>query len=522
MTSCNGGLRSLGRINTVVPLAILLIGILITFANIKELKDLQKEQIQHFKDTFSKGSDEDEGIRSGPSYTIYGKHPDSGYLKHVMNVFHRAGYIRVNYNSSNSWDVMWAHDYPFKKIKPLMKKLKPWQKVNKLPGSGYVTNKVNLATSGLPTIPKAFKIPNDTEALQEYARSNPESLFVQKNKNHRGIKIEKVNNLDFSNSGSFVQEFVQDPFLVDGYKFDVGVYTMITSIDPLRIYIFDADVLLRFCPEKYHPFDPNNRAKYVVHDDYRPTWKVPTLSKYYSDLGYSFKETLSAHIRSIGKDPERMWKDMEDVIVSVYKHKEEDFKKAMSYYPETSRRMFFEMVRFDFFLDSNLKVYLMEANMSPNLSSAHFSLNRMLYEQVIYSLLRLVGVSRGGIHASSLHPTSPEELEMQVANKDLYVFSDECSSQACSSGDACEDVVCRLCKRCLDDDELEFLRFAQLEHSNSHNVKRIFPPPVTHEEALAWKDNTKDWGSGQKGHNPKMHQWIYGKCLLDRSWCTSK
>ncbi|XP_040571969.1 probable tubulin polyglutamylase ttll-15 [Lepeophtheirus salmonis] len=520
MNGCNGNMRGLSRLNNVIPLAILLIGIFVTFFNINELKKLQKEQIQHFKTTFSKGNEneDNEDVRPGPSFTIYGKHPDSGYLKHVINIFNRAGYLRVNYNSTNSWDVMWSHDYPFKKIKPLMKQLKPFQKVNKLPGSGYVTNKVNLATSGLPNIPKAFKIPNDTNQLLEYTKLNPETLFVQKNKNHRGIKIEKIENLDLNDSGSFVQEFVQDPFLIDGYKFDVGVYTMITSIDPLRIYVFDADVLLRFCPEKYHPFDPKNRDKYVVHDDYRPTWKVPTLSKYYSDLGYSFKETLNAYIRSIGKDSDTLWKDIEDIIVSVYKNKEKDFRKAISYYPETSKRMFFEMVRFDFFLDSNLKVYLMEANMSPNLSSAHFTLNRMLYEQVVYSLLRLVGVIRGGIHASSLQSTSSEELEMQVANKDLYVFSDECSSQACSTGDACEDVACRLCKRCLDDDELEFIRAAYLEHHNCHNCKRIFPSPFSYEDAKKWKE-VQEWGEGQEQNNHKMHQWLYGKCLIDRSWC---
>ena len=34
--------------------------------------------------------------------------------------------------------------------------------------------------------------------------------------------------------------------------------------------------------------------------------------------------------------------------------------------------------------------------MSPNLSSKHFAGNRLLYEQVIYNLLRLVGVARPG------------------------------------------------------------------------------------------------------------------------------
>ena len=82
---------------------------------------------------------------------------------------------------------------------------------------------------------------------------------------------------------------MDDPLLIDGYKFDIGIYTMITSIDPLRIYVFEGDVLLRFCPEKYHPFDPEIKDKYVVQDDYRPTWEVPTLAKLYSDLDYTFR-----------------------------------------------------------------------------------------------------------------------------------------------------------------------------------------------------------------------------------------
>jgi hypothetical protein len=37
----------------------------------------------------------------------------------------------------------------------------------------------------------------------------------------------------------------------------------------------------------------------------------------YSDLGFTFKETLNSHIRSLGKDPEKIWSDIEDVIRSA-------------------------------------------------------------------------------------------------------------------------------------------------------------------------------------------------------------
>jgi hypothetical protein len=45
--------------------------------------------------------------------------------------------------------------------------------------------------------------------------------------------------------GSFLQEFVSRPLLVSGHKFDIGVYTIITSVDPLRIYKYNGDVLFR-------------------------------------------------------------------------------------------------------------------------------------------------------------------------------------------------------------------------------------------------------------------------------------
>ena len=42
-------------------------------------------------------------------------------------------------------------------IRNVMLNVKPHQRVNKLPGSGYVTNKVNLATTSLEHIPPAFR-----------------------------------------------------------------------------------------------------------------------------------------------------------------------------------------------------------------------------------------------------------------------------------------------------------------------------------------------------------------------------
>lgn len=139
--------------------------------------------------------------------------------------------------------------------------LKPHQKVNHIPGCGFITNKVDLSTSKLKYIPSAFKLPENKEEFKEYAEKNPEKLFVVKHHQHRHIKIKKISDINLSDNLTFIQEFIDNPLLVDGHKFDIGVYTIITSINPLRVYIYYGDILFRYCPQKYYPFDPENVDK---------------------------------------------------------------------------------------------------------------------------------------------------------------------------------------------------------------------------------------------------------------------
>lgn len=133
--------------------------------------------------------------------------------------------------------------------------------MNHLPGCGFFTNKIDLATTKLKYIPVAFKLPKDKEEFKAYVEKNPNKQFVVKHHQHRHIQIKKIEEINLANNLTFIQEYVGKPLLVDGYKFDIGVYTIITSIDPLRVYIYFGDILFRYCPEKYHPFDPKNVDK---------------------------------------------------------------------------------------------------------------------------------------------------------------------------------------------------------------------------------------------------------------------
>lgn len=325
-----------------------------------------------------------------PKFWIYAKNNDTGYLKHVYAVLQRLGFQKSN--NESDWDLLWAHDYPFRALSASLSRLQEHQIVNHFPGCGYITNKVDLSTTrGGRYIPAAFKMPEDRQAFLDYAKLNPTKQFVQKLNDHRGIRIHSSNDANFT-AGTFIQEFIQRPFLVDGYKFDIGVYTVITSVDPLRVYVYKGDVLFRFCPVKYYPFDPEILDKYVVGDDYLPIWNVPSLKKYYAELGYSMKDSFDAYVREQKQNPAEMWERVYDAIREVALLKEAQIREVSKRFG--NGRNFFELVRFDLALDEDLNVYMMEANMSPNLSSAHYPPNQLLYEQVIFNTFALVGIGK--------------------------------------------------------------------------------------------------------------------------------
>ncbi|XP_012255220.2 probable tubulin polyglutamylase ttll-15 [Athalia rosae] len=457
--------------------------------------------ISHWKEYFTKVEIKEVLItEKRPIFWAYGRNLDSGYLKHVYAVLERIGFQRGT--NVSDWDLLWAHDYPFRSLYPSLNSLQPHQKVNHFPGCGYITNKVDLSTSGVTNhLPSAFKIPEDKKALLKYVKENPEKTFVQKSNAHRGIQILNITDLDLTSEGSFVQEFIERPFLVDGYKFDVGVYTVITSVDPTRVYVYKGDILFRFCPVKYYPFDPENIDKYVVGDDYLPIWEVPSLTNYYVNLGFSMKDSFDSYVRSQGKDPQKVWDNVNEAIREITLNKESLIKDVLKRFK--NRQNFFEMVRFDFALDEDLNVFVMEANMSPNLSSAHYPPNQLLYEQVLFNLFALVGIGQR-VKKDSLRPKSQKEEDMEIADKNLVVLP-----EVCSKCDDCFRVECQLCKPCFTDETRDILKASYREHQNAMDFQRVFPPPIT--KTMVLKDYSLK--------NQLLVRWYQGKCELDPTWC---
>lgn len=186
----------------------------------------------------------------------------------------------------------------------------------------------------------------------------------------RGIHIiEDINELNVDDM-SVISRYITNPLLINGHKFDLRIYVVVTSYEPLRVYVYK-EGLARFASESYSTkFNKNNRYMHLTN--YSINKKndkfVKNEDKEQDDVG--FKWSLSAfcnHLEQVGIDMDLMWSRTYDVILKTLACGDSYVLQAMKK-NGMHRSNCFEVFGFDILLDSDLKPWLIEVNLSPSLS----------------------------------------------------------------------------------------------------------------------------------------------------------
>ena len=101
--------------------------------------------------------------------------------------------------------------------------------------------------------PETWTLPTEYYQLKDFAAENPNCVYIVKPEGGcqgRGIYLtRKIDSLT-TKKKFIVQRYLNKPYLINGYKFDLRLYVLVTSVDPLKIFFFK-DGLSRFATEKY-------------------------------------------------------------------------------------------------------------------------------------------------------------------------------------------------------------------------------------------------------------------------------
>jgi tubulin polyglutamylase TTLL5 len=66
---------------------------------------------------------------------------------------------------------------------------------------------------------------------------------------------------------SVISRYISNPLLINGHKFDLRIYVLVTSFDPLRIYVYK-EGLARFATQEYVQLKGTKENKFVHLTNY--------------------------------------------------------------------------------------------------------------------------------------------------------------------------------------------------------------------------------------------------------------
>lgn len=82
-------------------------------------------------------------------------------------------------------------------------------------------------------------------------------MIVKPDQGSQGKGIFLTNDLESvvrEDTTSVVQQYMQNPYLLDGLKFDLRLYVLVLSCEPLKIFLYE-EGLVRFATQPFKPFD---------------------------------------------------------------------------------------------------------------------------------------------------------------------------------------------------------------------------------------------------------------------------
>ncbi|XP_020649510.3 tubulin polyglutamylase TTLL5 isoform X11 [Pogona vitticeps] len=427
----------------------------------------------------------------------------------VRSILSAHGFREVH-PSSNEYNLMWTGSH----LKPyVLRTLTDIQKVNHFPRSYELTRKDRLykninrmqQTYGFKTfhvLPQTFILPAEYQEFCNSYSKDRGPWIVKPVASSRGRGVYLINNPNQISleENILVSRYISNPLLIDDFKFDVRLYVVVTSYDPLIIYLYE-EGLARFATVRYDQGAKNIKNQFMHLTNYSVNKKsgdyVSCDDPEVEDYGN--KWSMSAMLRYLkqeGKDTTALMASVEDLIIKTILSAELAIASACkAFVPH--RGVCFELYGFDVLIDSTLKPWLLEVNLSPSLA-CDAPLDLKIKASMISDMFTLVGfvcqdpgqrLSRTSYYSSEAKrnpyqkPQRPVSAQSRSSNAKLR-------SRPLSASDAEMKNIMSSAKEKMSGrhvgsllglsmEEIKVLRRVKDEYERRGGFIRIFPTPLT-------------------------------------------
>lgn len=346
-----------------------------------------------------------------------------------------------------------------------VKHLETWQFYNHFPGMWKIAHKVELVRNYdrlqklIPEYynfhPNSFVIPSQLSDLKSFMstiqKRNERTFIIKPDKGSQGkgiFLIQDFEDLHLYFESAVAQQYIS-PFLVDGFKFDLRIYVLVTSVDPLRLYIHE-EGMARFCTEPYSPPTHSNLDNCYSH---LTNFSLNKKNENFTDRSKRPKSEVFEQIRKSGADIQQIQNEIDDIIrftlISNQPNLAANYRTAINASDGKSR--LFEILGFDILIDNNCHPWLIELNSMPSLSTgSEFDLK--LKTSVIDGALRILDlkpsfkrtcVARtrkaitqrisgvGDSLPSLFNPDKETQISMTTNWRQIYPIDDEAIMKKC-------------------------------------------------------------------------------------------
>jgi hypothetical protein len=155
---------------------------------------------------------------------------------------------------------------------------------------------------------------------------------------------------------TIIQKYIENPLVINGRKFDIRQWVLVTDLNPLTIWLFDTPYI-RFGAENYNIDDFKNVFSQLTGNSIAKHSENFNSGDIEGDMweNEQFREFLK---NKYGRD---CWPEIQEKIKKIVIYSLESAKHKLF-----NRKNNFENFGFDIMLDDKLNVYLIEINASPD------------------------------------------------------------------------------------------------------------------------------------------------------------